>query len=221
MKIIISVFFVCIFISCENKTKFIEQKKSQQDTVDLISASDLDLGGHTNVATYSKIIDDPNISKGIAKDYLIHIADSIEIPFFEIEFQLSELAEKKLKIDDESIIVTVTFSFIMLDEDEIPEKFKKRYGFDTLVLLSLRKELIDTKVVRFEGIKLPNDIYEDLHKVIANHDMWLDIQVSSGRRSTENNILHCEIYQGYMSNIIEKRIILKGTLIEEMFKYRK
>jgi hypothetical protein len=83
--------------------------------------------------------------------------DSIEIPKFEIEIKLNETAEKKIVDEKESIIVQAYFSGIPKDttlKDYIDE--------GEIGIGSQRVELFDTRVAKFENLKISKKDYEGL-----------------------------------------------------------
>lgn len=141
-------------------------------------------------------------------DYLKIVGDSVEIPFFEIELNLSEKAEAKLKTDHETVIVMAYFEGIANIEN-IPDRYKDRAGFGRLHLLSYPIELTDKRMARFENITFPKDLYD----LLENKDIMLLINVFSGRQSTEDNLLEVDILEGNMSELKEKRFTLNGKLI--------
>ena len=150
------------------------------------------------------------IEKSQDSGYLKIVGDSVEIPFFEIELKLSEKAEKKLKNDHESVIVRACVSFIPLNNETVPDQFEDKFDFfEELLLSSSQIELTDKRVARFEHIKFSKDLYD----LLKDNDIAVLINVFSGRRSSENNILDCNILEDAISNIKEKRFIITGKLI--------
>jgi len=139
--------------------------------------------------------------------YLKIVGDSVEIPSFEIALKLSEKAEEKLKADTESVVVIAYFSGKAIAD--IPEKYADMadYGFN---FLTCKIELTDERVARFEHIKFSKELYD----LLADKDITLLINVVSGRKSSEYNILDCETLENSMSNVMGKRFTLNGTLIE-------
>ena len=159
------------------------------------------------------LLDSPNIehSEEIGKlqdsGYLKIVGDSVEIPWFEIELKLSEKAEEKLKADNESIIVAAYFEGSV--NENIPEKYKEGVEFGRLHLLTYQIELTDKRLAQFENVKFSKDLYD----LLENKDIDLLINVFSGRKSTEFNILRCDILADSMSNVIGKRFTINGKLI--------
>ena len=182
MKILILISLTGLLIACGNPTKKNETDKLIRDLSDSVN------------------VEKPEIIEQVQNaDYLKIVGDSVEIPFFEIELKLSEKAEKKLKADNETVIVMAYFLEIIRKDDY----------FDERPLTSHSIELTDKRLARFENIKFSKDLYDSLE----NKDIELLINVFSGRRSTENNILDCDLLQDFMSNIKEKRFTLTGKLI--------
>ncbi len=130
--------------------------------------------------------------------------DSVLIPDFEIEVRLSPNAEKKLKDDKETVIVSAMFSGI--PKDTTSEDYQGQIGIKNYNI-----ELTGQRIGQFTKIKFHRSILDKL----ADNDIYLLINVYSGRRSTENNLLDCEILEDKMSVIKGKKFILKGKLIGE------
>ena len=130
--------------------------------------------------------------------------DSMIIPSFEIEVSLSEKANAKLKADKETIIVSAIFSGI--PKDTTSEDYRKTgefgLGFHNI-------ELVESRIAKFEGIKFSKSLYDSL----ADKDIQLLINIFSGRKSTRDNLLNCDILQDKMSNIKGRKFTLKGKLI--------
>ncbi|MCL2312673.1 MAG: hypothetical protein FWC41_09370 [Firmicutes bacterium] len=141
--------------------------------------------------------------------YLKIVGDTVEIPAFEIALKLSDKAEEKLKTDNETVIVMAYFTGIAKAE-HLPDKYKDRAGFGgELHLLSYPIELSDQRLARFENIKFSKELYD----LLDNKDIQLLINVYSGRKSSMDNLLDCDILQDFMSEIKDKRFTLNGKLI--------
>jgi hypothetical protein len=138
--------------------------------------------------------------------YLKIIGDSVIIPPFEIEVVLSPKAKAKIEEDNETIIVMAYFSGEPIDS--LPEKYKNPDGGEFL-LSSYPVELKEPGIAKFENVKFPLELY----KLLKNKDIQLLINVFSGRKSSPDNLLDCEILQDSMSNIKGKKFVLKGKLI--------
>ena len=139
--------------------------------------------------------------------YLKMVGDFVEIPSFEIALTLSEKAEEKLKAYNESVVVFAYFSGKAIAN--VPEKYADLvdYGFN---FLTCHIELTDERVARFEHITFPKEVYD----LLEDKDITLLINVCSGGRFSEYNLLDCDILEDSMSNVIGKRFTIAGTLID-------
>ncbi|MBP9196753.1 MAG: hypothetical protein KBF35_03720 [Saprospiraceae bacterium] len=137
--------------------------------------------------------------------YLQLDGDSILIPDFEIEVSLSPKAEKKLKEDNETVIVSAMFSGTPKDT------LSNEYQFMGLSVKNYNIELTTQRIARFDKVRFHSSILNKL----SDADIFLLINVFSGRRSSENNILDVEILDNKMSVVKGKKYILKGKLIGE------
>lgn len=131
--------------------------------------------------------------------------DQVVIPTFEIEVSSSEAAAKTLGNQKETIIVAAYFSGTPSDEKDMDE-------MGMLPVLNKEIELSGgQRVARFDGLKFPRTIYEKL----KDKDIELLINVFSGRKSSEDNLLDCGLLQITASQLKDKRFTLGCKLIEE------
>jgi hypothetical protein len=130
--------------------------------------------------------------------------DSVIIPSFEVEVSLSSKAKQKLQKDKETIIVIAYFSG--QPKDTTSEEYLRSGEMD---ITTSRIELSDSTVAKFEGVKFSKSLYDSL----ADKDIQLLINVVSGRKSTNDNLLNCDILEDKMSKIKGKRFTIKGKLI--------
>jgi len=137
--------------------------------------------------------------------YLQLDGDSILIPDFEIEVSLSPKAEKKLKEDNETVIVSAMFSGTPKDT------LSNEYQFMGISVKNYDIELTTQRIARFDKVRFHSSILNKL----SDADIFLLINVFSGRRSSENNILDVEILEDKMSVVKGKKYILKGKIIGE------
>jgi hypothetical protein len=150
-------------------------------------------------------------------DYLKIIGDSVEIPYFEIELNLSEKAEEKLKANNETVIVMAYFEAMVENAETIPIQIRCQKFPERLHLLSYPIELTDQRLARFENIKFSKELYD----LLENKDIQLLINVFSGRKSTGDNLLDVDILQDFMSEVKGKIFTLNGKLIGEEKKKKK
>lgn len=132
--------------------------------------------------------------------------DSVEIPEFEIEIKLNESAEKKIVDEKESIIVQAYFLGIPKDTT-----LKEYIDEGKIGIGSRRVELFESRVAKFENLKISKKDYEGL----KDRNFEVLINVFTGRRSSQFNLINCDLLQDGIDNIKGKRWILKGKLITE------
>lgn len=130
--------------------------------------------------------------------------DSVIIPSFEIAVSLSAKAKQKLMKDKETIVVIAYFSG--QPKDTTSEEYLKS---GEMGITSAQREIKDSGIAKFEDVKFSKALYDSL----VDKDIQLLINVVSGRKSTKNNLLNCDILEDKMSRIKGKRFIIKGKLI--------
>lgn len=132
--------------------------------------------------------------------------ENIVIPTFEIEVSNSADAAQTLADEQETTIVAAYFSGIPNDEKDMDENM----GFMSIVTKSV--ELTSgNRIARFEGLTFPKAIYNKL----ADKDIMLLINIYSGRRSSDDNLLNCGLLDVTVSQLSGKRYTLACKLIEE------
>lgn len=135
------------------------------------------------------------------------IVDSVEIPKFEIQVQLSDSAERVLSSSNESIIVSAFFDGE--PKDSVNTELLDEFG--QIILGSSQIELIDSRRAIFENIKIPSNLFS----LLKNDNYEVLISVVTGRKSSEYNLIDCEFIQKPISEVKNKVIILNGRLIGE------
>jgi hypothetical protein len=216
MKIFVLIIIIGTLLSCRNSTKKSNATESVQVPQNSISIDHIEPSEqiHESVQVLPSFVSIDHIrpTEQIHDlDYLKINGDLVEIPIFEIELFLSYIAEKKLMDDKESIIVAAYFTSELDDIDKIPEEYKDRWIRGTITLLKHRIELTDTRLAIFENLEFPKDLYD----LLEDKDIHVLINVFSGRRSTNVNLLNFGIVSGPISKIREKRFILIGGLLKE------
>lgn len=144
------------------------------------------------------------------------IGDSVEIPKYQLEINLSDDALKKLNDKKESIIVSYYFYGNPKDGKQNPE-IEKNMDLYGLKLLEKSQEVRSIKKstqVTFSGLKFSKNLYDAL----SNKDISLNINVYSGRRSFDDNILDMEAYDGPFNDILKHSgfINLNGKLLPQV-----
>lgn len=130
--------------------------------------------------------------------------DSITLPPFEVEIQLSDKAEKKITEDDESIIISVEYFGIPKDTT-----IKEYIDWGKLFIGSKRYELFGTRKIKIDDIRVAD---EDIN-ILKSKNLEILINVFTGRRSSNDNLLACEILHEYIDDIKNQKHILEGKLI--------
>ena len=139
-------------------------------------------------------------------DAFVPVGDSLIVPPFEITVQLSETADKKIKEAKETIIVSAMFSGVPTDTT-----MKEYVEWGEFSLGEKQLEMPAPGTVRFENAKIAKKDFEKL----GSKDIQVLINVFSGRKSTGDNLLDCEILQEPISKVRQQNNVLKGKLIYE------
>jgi len=126
------------------------------------------------------------------------------VPAFEIKVDLDERAERELRTRNETIKVSLLISGIPRKDSGIRENNKA----SGLILGSAEKELVSKGVVRFEGLTIP----ENLYQALENKDYGVSVSVRSGWKSSKYNLLNCEPFGNGISELAGKQHIIKCKL---------
>lgn len=138
------------------------------------------------------------------KKYLKDNGDSIIVNPFEIEIELTDKAKERLTSGNETIIVSIFYYGYPKDEKKANSE---KDG--TLYLIGDKKEITYGQIARFENLKIAKKDYEQL----IDKDFELNLNVYSGRKSSQDNLLDCEPLFDKVSNVVNKKHLLKGKLI--------
>lgn len=148
-----------------------------------------------------------NLTNSLSSDTsFIQTDNYVKLPTFEIEIELSDKAEKKLKNSHETIIVQAYFRGTPKDKEN--EDYIE-WGY--IEVGQQRIELESKRIACFSDVRLPN--YEVDRLEILNVEVL--INVFSGRKSFGSNILDVNILQEPINDIKGKKFTLKGKLIGE------
>ncbi len=131
----------------------------------------------------------------------------IIVPAFEIKVDLDERAERELREKKETINVSVLISGIPRKDSGIKEN-NKAFG---LILDSAERELDRPGIVRFEGLKIPENLYEALE----NKHYFVSVSIRSGWKSSKFNLLNCEPLEKGISGVAGKQHVIKCKLIRD------
>ncbi len=130
--------------------------------------------------------------------------DSITILPFEIEVSLSPKAKERITKGKETLIVAVFFTGTPKDSSnaELEED-------GSFFVASAKKEILYGQVAKFDNIKFPIKIYNQL----ADKDIDLSVDVYSGRKSSQDNLLNGDALFDKISNVVNKKFTLNCKLI--------
>jgi hypothetical protein len=130
--------------------------------------------------------------------------DSVVVPPFEIEISLSKKAEERIIGSNETIIVDVLLEGTPKDSSAVQLEEKGSFYVG-----STKREISYGQIARFDDLKFPKEKYDQL----SDKDVDLIVNVYSGRKSSTDNLLHCDFLGDKISNVINKRFTLNGKLI--------
>lgn len=151
------------------------------------------------------------ITKKNEKELVKSSKDSVIVPNFEIQLNLSKKTEKKLKDENESVIIAV--DFIGEPEKRIVETRKYEFYDENgdLTIGTKRVEFESKRIIKFENCK----VSKKLLKLLKNETYDVRINVASGRKSSDDNLIICDYLQENIETIKNKKTILNGKLIYE------
>ncbi|MDR6485689.1 hypothetical protein J2799_000174 [Chryseobacterium vietnamense] len=142
--------------------------------------------------------------------------DRVIIPNFKIEVNLSDKAVELLQKNKESIIASLFFYGDVADENSLPADIKKELGPNGLKLLVYDKEKVNvtqSNELEITHLSFPKKLYDAL----SDKDIYVNINVFSGRRVFKDNVLDMEFYDSKFNEIISHSgfINLNGRLLAE------
>ena len=134
--------------------------------------------------------------------------DSVEIPSYQLEVKLSEDAVKKLNANKETIVISTYFYGMPKDSTLLSADVKKNLDLYGLNLLKKDRELKmieKNNLIKFDHLKIPKSLYNAL----IDNNISLNVNVYSGRRSFNDNILDIDAYDGNYGEVLKQSGILK------------
>jgi hypothetical protein len=137
-------------------------------------------------------------------EYIVQ-GDSVVVPPFVVEVRLSDKANRQLAARQETVIVAAYL-------EGIPDRNSPAYRTKDggLGIAEARVELRAGRTARFTGIRFARQLYDQL----ADKDLNLLVNVFSGRRSSEDNLLKCTTIQEKISAVGGQTRVVTGHLIE-------
>ncbi len=130
--------------------------------------------------------------------------DSLVIPYFDINLELSQKAKDRIVSTGETIIIDAFFSGEAKDTAGVELAEDGQY-----YIAEGKKEIRYGETARFEHIKFSRKQYGFL----ADKDIDLLINVYTGRHTTGDNLLDCDILSDKISKVKGRTFTLKGKLI--------
>lgn len=134
--------------------------------------------------------------------------DSLIVPPFAVEVRLDDKANRQLAAQKETVIVAA-----YLEGEPVPNSVSpaNRTKDGRLRIAEARIALQTGRIARFSGIKFARQQYDQL----ADKDLNLLVNVFSGRRSTEDNLLDCRTIQEKLSAVAGQTSVVTGHLIRD------
>lgn len=159
-----------------------------------------------------------DVKSSLEKTQLEIQGDKIIVPDFKLEVNLSDEAVKKLKDNKESVIASF-YLYGDVDENVLPEKFKKLLGPTGIKLSSFdveKRDINQSNEFNVNNLTFTKELYD----LLIDKDILININVYSGRRIFKDNILDMEAYDSELSEIIahSSHINLNGRLLSEETK---
>ncbi len=189
MKIFITISTLTILLGCSRQTK---DKKWEGSNDKTVSTNEQTKSGETIDAIINEV------------NTFIVDGDSVIIPAFQIKVSLSDKAEKELKKDNESIIVQAFFYGTPVDTTNTDY-----IEWGKILVGDSRVELFQERVATFKQIKISKEVFDGL----LEKDFDVLINIFSGRRSSENNILNTDILEKKILEMSGQQFTLTGKLI--------
>ncbi|OPC37953.1 hypothetical protein [Elizabethkingia miricola] len=162
----------------------------------------------------NNISEEKNISN--SKNILQIKGNEILVPNLKLIVYLSKDAIQKLQKNNESVIASLLLYGDIEDEETLPEEIRNKVGPDGLRLGTFQieeKNISEAISFNFNNLIIPKKFYERL----ANKNVYLNINVFSGRKAFKDNILNVESFDSNISRIFShgNKVILNGHLIPE------
>jgi hypothetical protein len=186
-KFFLTVFILTFLFSCKSP-----------DTPNVKSASSEDTA---NKDTSIKRSDTTPVKK---LGFYILEGDSLVVPPFEIEVKLSPKAKERIVNSNETIIIDVFL-------EGTPKNPSKAHLEEdgSFFVGTAKREISYGQIARFDNLKFPKKIYDQL----ADKDVDLTVNVYTGRKSSQDNLITGGFLGDKVSNVINKRFTMNEKLI--------
>lgn len=130
--------------------------------------------------------------------------DSVVVPSFEIEISLSPKAKERIVNSNETIIIAIFLEGTPKDPSKA--HFEEDGSF---FVGTAKREITYGQIAMFDNLKFPKKIYDQL----ADKNADLTVNIYTGRKSSQDNLITGDFLSDKVSNIINKRFTLKQKLI--------
>ena len=150
-----------------------------------------------------------NSSETSGSANIIISGDSVIIPSFTVEVELTPKAQAEIASKQYKVVVMGYFSGYPVKN--IPKQYQSRVEFGEMALTSYPLYLKGSGVVEFNQVSFS----KKLLPLLKNRDLQLLINIYSQGKPSDLNILNGEIFQGSIASIEGKTIPLKVKLISE------
>jgi hypothetical protein len=186
-KSFLTVFILAFLFSCKSPGTSKLESVSKKDTT-------------KTDASFTKFDTKPSQKLGF---YTLE-GDSVVLPPFEIEVSLSPKAKDRIVDSNETIIIDVFL-------EGIPKDPKKAHLEEdgSFYVGSAKREIIYGQIARFDHLKFPKKLYDQL----ADKDADLTVNIYTGRKSSQNNLITGDFLSDKVSNVINRHFTLKQKLI--------
>jgi hypothetical protein len=133
----------------------------------------------------------------------------IPVPTFEINVDLNEKAEREMRERSETIHISLWLYGIPRKDSGIKhDEMDKAMG---LVLGFFEKEINEEGVVRFEGLNIP----ESLYNALEDKNYLVSTGIRSGWKSSKFDLLDCKTFEKPISEVVGKQHTIKCKLIHD------
>ena len=146
------------------------------------------------------------VNNNLLADSFNIVGDSVVLPKFEIKLDLSQNAQNLFSQKKESIIVVAYFSG--QPKDTTLEEYQK---WGEIKFWEHQIELFEgNTIATFEKVTIPKAALDDLIET----DFDVLINVYTGRKTSQFNLLDCDILEETINTLKGKSYVLKGKLLE-------
>lgn len=134
------------------------------------------------------------------------IKNPIKVPSFDVNVTLSPTASKHLKNTKETIIISTELFGMPTKkhEDMASSEGRINLGYE-------RTEINSSGTYKLSNLIIDGDYLP----WIKSSDYYLNINVSSGRRSSEYNMLNCNFFEDHIGIAVKNEIQIKCKLLTE------